>query len=74
VTNGDDWLAEQIGRRLRNMREPVPTVDGPGAPPPVPGPSLVGGAIGRGLVDAQQAYRDELADLWRGVVEQLPDD
>lgn len=48
--------------------------DGPGDPPPSPGPSLVAGSIGRGLTDAQAAYRAELAALWPGVVEQLPDD
>lgn len=48
--------------------------DGPGAPPPTPGPSLVAGSIGRGLTDAAAAYRAELADLWRSTVEALPDD
>lgn len=36
--------------------------------------SLAAGAIGRGLADAQAAYREELVDLWRGVVAALPDD
>ena len=51
-----------------------PRDSGAGPPPPEPAP-LTAGAIARSLVDAGQArYREQLAELWRGVVEQLPDD
>jgi hypothetical protein len=40
--------------------------DGAGAPPPAPAP-LVSGAIGRGLADAREAYRQQLVDVWHAV-------
>lgn len=39
--------------------------------PPAP---LVAGAISRGLDDARQSYRQQLDQLWRDVVQALPDD
>ena len=49
-------------------------VDGAGAPPPAPAPSLVAGAIGRGVTDARERYRAELVALWRDTVAALPED
>jgi hypothetical protein len=37
-------------------------------------PSLAAGAIGRGLADATNRYRQQLDELWAEVVEALPDD
>ena len=41
---------------------------------PVDAESRVSGAIGRGLLDAQQSYRGQLDTLWREVVAALPED
>jgi hypothetical protein len=39
-----------------------------------PAPSLVAGAIGRGMADSAGSYRAQLDQLWREVVAALPED